>query len=451
MNFNFYLIGTPSGRYSQYPNDYTVPIFTELQKGLQGGQFVIHREMNLVHYAFFECLDEENQMIGFCLIFNNVRLQKPCELINLFRFIVEKKLVDSGTIYQYTKDGKLTFRVKMMNECLHEYNRLKDFINLELEQNASKYGIEPLRTVYNGIKTIETVDGNVTDAQIINLTNQHNTVIVKEEPGIEHGYIPKLIASLREQYQIAMQENEKLQGDLAKLNKAKKQYRWVAFLSIAVIFCLVGIYFLNDNLSGIINNQSSEIRNLQHTLQKQKEKFTYVCDSLGSEIADLESDLKEQERNLNLTYDSLNTITESLDEAQNALSTFKNDFPIQISKIEIGNVYYKGELETNYGNAIYSSRTMYLQPRITYRGINISEYVKLKIRWYDSDGDMRRGKNSPKGFTLEETLFVHDGYNTVTLTGWGNKNKGVYWEKGNYRLEIWYEDICLKAKSITIY
>ncbi|MBO8458954.1 MAG: hypothetical protein IAA73_01260 [Bacteroidetes bacterium] len=449
MNFNFYLIGTPSGRYSQYPNDYTVPIFTELQKGLQGGQLVIHREMNLVHYAFFECLDE-NQMIGFGLIFNNARLQKPCELINLFRFIVEKKLVDSGTIYQYAKDGKLTFQVKMMNECLHEYNRLKDFINLELEQNASKYGIEPLRTVYNGIKTIETIDDNVTDAQIINLTNQHNTVIVKERSGIEHGYIPKLIASLREQYQTAIQKNEKLQDDLAKLNRAKKQYRWVAFLSITIVFCLIGIYFLNDNLSGIINNQSSNIKKLQITLQEQKKDYTHVCDSLGNEIDDLESDLKKQKHNLNLTRDSLNSITKSLGEAQNVLSELKNDFPIQISRIEIGNTYQGGDIETDYGNAIYSSRTMFLQPRITYRGINTSKYVKLKTRWYDPDGKIRRGKNSPKGFSQEKTIFVHEGYNTITLLGWGNKNKG-HWGKGNYRLEIWYEDICLKAKSFTVY
>ncbi len=425
MNFNFYLIGTPGGRYSQYPDDYTASIFTELLKDLRGSQLVIHREMDLVHYVFFEYLDE-GQMIGFGFIFNNARLQKPSELINLFRFIVEKKLVDSGTVYRYTEEGKLVFRVKTMSECHREYSRLKDFIELEFEQNASKYDITPLRTVYNGTKAIETIDGNATNTQITNLTDQYNTVIVKEDSGIGHGYIPKLIASLREQYQTAIQENGKLQENLSKLNRTKKQYRWVIFLSIAFLSCLIGIYFLNDNLSRIISNQSSQIRELQQNLQ-------------------------EQENNLSLVRDSLNTISESLDNAQNKLSYLKNDFPIQISKIEIGNVYYKGEIETNYGNVIYSSRTMYLKPRITYRGIKISEYVKLKIRWYDSDWDMRRGKNSPKGFTLEQTLFVHDGCNTVTLTGWGNKNKGAYWEKGNYRLEIWYEDICLKAKSFTIY
>lgn len=45
-------------------------------------------------------------------------------------------------------------------------------------------------------------------------------------------------------------------------------------------------------------------------------------------------------------------------------------YPLIISDIEIANVAYGGDIETNYGDAIYSSNTMYLKPRIKYYGIS---------------------------------------------------------------------------------
>lgn len=46
MNFSFYIIGTPEGRYSQYPDDYTAPTLSNLQEGVDGARLVI-LEFNL--------------------------------------------------------------------------------------------------------------------------------------------------------------------------------------------------------------------------------------------------------------------------------------------------------------------------------------------------------------------------------------------------------------------
>ena len=225
MNFSFYILGTPEGRYSQYPDDYTASTLAKLQEGMAGARLVIYREMDLVHYAYTERLGN-NSIIGFCLIFNKARIQKPRQLIRLFRFIIEKRLVESGEVIRYTDNGELKFRVRGMSECVKEYDRLKSFLNSEFEYNASKYDIEPITTTYNGVKSIGELDRNASDGQIIALTNLHNKVIINDDNGIEHGYIPQVIASLREQNKRNAELSAKLSAKLIKTKVQQRNIIW---------------------------------------------------------------------------------------------------------------------------------------------------------------------------------------------------------------------------------
>ena len=127
-----------------------------------------------------------------------------------------------------------------------------------------------------------------------------------------------------------------------------------------------------------------------------------------------------------------------------------NAYPLIISEIEIANSYRGGDIETDYGNTIYSSNTMYLKPRIKYYGIS-SGTKTLKIKWFKPDGSMSTGTSSPYGFSQSDSHYIYSGAdNSITLSGWGNENKG-HWRSGCYRIEIWYENTCLKSKSFTIY
>ena len=120
-----------------------------------------------------------------------------------------------------------------------------------------------------------------------------------------------------------------------------------------------------------------------------------------------------------------------------------------INDIEIANVTYDGDIQTSYGNTLYGSSTMYLRPRIKYIGLTSGDKT-LKVKWYNSDGTIRRGTSSPSGFSQSESVYIYNGDNTCTLSGWGNSTKG-HWRSGTYRIEIWYENVCLKAKTFTIY
>lgn len=124
-------------------------------------------------------------------------------------------------------------------------------------------------------------------------------------------------------------------------------------------------------------------------------------------------------------------------------------YPILISEIEIGNFDYNNNALTDYGKTIFSSDTKYLKPRIKYMGFNSGQIV-LNIKLYNSYGYMSSGTSSPNGFSYSTTLKVNPGSSMVELPSWGSNTKG-HWPAGKYRYEIWYEDVCLKSKSFTVY
>lgn len=142
------------------------------------------------------------------------------------------------------------------------------------------------------------------------------------------------------------------------------------------------------------------------------------------------------------------------DNALTELSDFKSSigstYPIVITDIEIANVYKDGTIETDYGNTLYDYRTLYLKPRITYTGLT-SGTKEFKIKWVMPSGALRTGDSSPYGYSFSESAYVSEGsYNTLDFTGWGNDNSGN-WSSGRYRVEIWYDDVCLKSKDVRIY
>lgn len=379
MNFSFYFLGTPEGRYSQYPDDYTALTLVGLQERMAGARLVIYREMDLVHYAYTERLGN-NSIIGFCLIFNKARIQKPRQLIRLFRFIIEKRLVESGEVIKYTDDGELRFKVRSMSECIKEYDRLKGFLNSEFENNASKYDIEPLTTTYNGVRSTGELDRNASDGQIVALTNQHNKVIVNDDNGIEHGYIPQVIASLREQNQKANEEIARLQEANANLERKKKQYSFVILLAFIILGCGIGLLFLNDNLK----NTQEELTEANQTIFNKNHKI---------------SELNEQIENLN---ESIRKEINYREQIENDFSTFKsslNDMqPLIVKNTSFD--FGTGWLSFDYYGLRDETITIEVKAFGDYSYSNSSE-IAIEKGYHSNSIYLNSGLNSSKWYSFE--------------------------------------------------
>lgn len=139
-----------------------------------------------------------------------------------------------------------------------------------------------------------------------------------------------------------------------------------------------------------------------------------------------------------------------LSEIKSIVSHVSKTHPLIVTDIKIGNTYYNGTVQTEFGDRIYDYNTMYLTPKISYVGL-VSGTKELKVKWYHPNGILSRGDSTLDDFSQTGNEYnINKGSNVLTLLGWGNENKG-HWSRGIYRIEIWYLNTCLKAQTFEIY
>lgn len=200
-----------------------------------------------------------------------------------------------------------------------------------------------------------------------------------------------------------------------------------------VLVCFLVVFALATLVFGILFFQLKE--DYDYSVSKSSTRIS----SLESKVSSLEGDLR--------------TARSERDAAKRELSDFRDyvgiTIPFVISDIEIANTSYDGTIETAFGSIIYSSRSMYLTPRIKYVGFSSgSKTIYVKI--YNPYGTLCTGSSSPSGYSYSSSFSVSTGQNTYQLSGWGSSTRG-HWSSGNYRIEIWYNNSCVKSKSFTIY
>ncbi len=459
MNFSFYIYGTPDG-FNTFPVDNSSANFHSYnQSNTTSSQLTVKRQGQLIYYAYQRNLHQRtSDYLGFCLAFNGVYCTDPHKLFSLFNRAFDEVSL-KGAILKFDKTKNIHYIINKFAEKPDEITRIKNLFKDSLDSEFAKdfKSIPPSFKLGTESKTISI---NESKADILSYIAEFDCVFItsSEKTLSELERIHKLLSDL-------YTENETLKTEYKILNKQKKQYRWVSILSVAVIASLIGLYFLNSiilskegtitKLEGIITDKNLQIGLLQDTIQT--ERFTIqqkntAIQELKSNLSTCRDSLQTSENDNSQLREDLASCRSALREAESRYSSLnKSTAPITITKIEIGNTYYDRSIETDFGSTIYSRRTMYLTPKITYKGIDANRTINLKIKWYNPDGSLRTGTSSPRGFTLEESIYLYNGaHNTQQLTGWGNEKKG-HWGKGKYRIEIWYEDVCLKSKTFTIY
>lgn len=437
MNFKLYIFGESSG-YKQYPDDSIN--FKEWFKNQQGNALLnIKREADLVYYIYTRATDKQNKsFLGFCLVFNGIYIKNLQSLFSLF----EKAYSDcilNGKLFKINETGKIEFATNDFSSQKDEIDRIKQIFDNKFNKKRFTLfaALPPTYKTGQGTKSFSISDNSETISNAISIYDSISIPYDTNDNNLD--YIGKMLQQL-------YAENKTLQSKYATLNRQKKQYRWVAILSVAVVASLIGLYFLNDNLSGVISNQSNTIQELESTIANQSSQIKCLNDTLSSE----RSVIEQKDDEIQSLQSSLSSCQNSLNETKGLLSSIESIFPIKITSIEIGNSYKGGQLETDYGYTIYSENSMFLKPQITYTGINTGHNINLKVKWYTPDGDLSVGNSSPDGFSLQTSIYVYSGTNTITLSGWGNERKGN-WEKGTYRIEIWYRDVCLKAETFRLH
>lgn len=111
-----------------------------------------------------------------------------------------------------------------------------------------------------------------------------------------------------------------------------------------------------------------------------------------------------------------------------------------------------GTIYDDWGSILYASKMKYMYARATYsNSSNSTQDLEFYVKLYMPDGTLMSGSSSPHGYTYSHTVTIKPGgSNTVELSGWGNKNGGVY-TSGKYLFELWYKEKKLYETAITIF
>ena len=434
MNSTIYLLGKYDQGYTQYPLDSSQDIFQKMADSMTSAktQVSIHRNGDLMYYTYFRKLDKTagNQFFGIALLFNGVMLTNFKSLFELFENTFTN-VVFSGEILTFNEKGNIKSNLSKLEEKSYEVERIVSLLQSKLItfENTCKN----LPPVNYGVSSQESKTYSINQDENEILTASHTysyTHLLKAEDydtSKMSSYL-EVIKNLNSEKEKLEKQNTKLKDDFNKVLAQKKQYRTVGFLVIAVLICGFTLFAINGSLNKTkeeLSSANDEIVNLKYKISK-----------LNDELIKKENSLSE--------YKS------KYKKAETMLKRVSTVMPILISDIQIANVYQNGDIETDYGNTIYSYNTMYLKPKIVYTGVKTYENIELYVKLITPSGTLSVGTSSPEGYSFSTSMYVEFGEDSKELTGFGNTTKGN-WSSGTYRYEIWYEGLCLKTKSFTIY
>ena len=425
MNYSLYLFGTSKGAYIQFPSDGEEAFLHPLCASVKGSQLTVHRKDALTHYAFFRQLNtDSSQVFGICLVTNGVYIKDIKVLYQAFDKIFSR-IVFSGKILRLTGTGKISYLTDNFASDRLSIEQTEIIVREIVKEDLESYAVHT-RQNFSGLIATKTIALEERNSEILKTIEQNNVVHIYSTDGANSSinYVEQTISNL-------YKENRQLKVDYNKLLSQKKQYRNVILLVIAVFVCGGSLLFLN----GSLNDTKNELSHAKTQVSQ-----------LDSQVKNLNKELENTKNSLNITREERDKIQQRMNDLK---SKVESTMPIIITDIQIANMTNGGDIETDYGNTIYSRNTMYLKPKITYTGIKTGENIDLNIKFYTPSG-MSTGSSSPYGCSYSASLYVYSGENTEALSGWGGASRG-HWSSGTYRFEIWYSDVCLKSKSFTIY
>lgn len=319
MNFNLYILGNIEGVHNQYPNDFTSSLLSNSNNELKGSKLIIHREMDLIHYVYMMRIDSKNT-IGLAIVFNKIYSDNPHAIMSFLSSIIEEKLLKEGNIIKYNSNAKIEFTLNQFDSRINNvFDKIKDFCNYEFSENKIRYGLRPLNTIYNGVRSSYKISINSSNEDILSLCQRHNTVIIDSNNGIEGGYITKLIEALKKEKNEALKNVAILRDENQKLQKQKKQYKFVVFLSIiAVILGLSSLYLFSD-----LGQTRYELDYTQDMLIDANEDIfnkEILIDSIERENADLTDRVSNLSNANDVLQDSISKVERAFNDYVESLS-----------------------------------------------------------------------------------------------------------------------------------
>lgn len=178
MNFNFYIFGNPGGEYDQYPNDYSRDIFSMITDGLVGSRYMIYRKGDLMYYVMVSRMSQA-RYIGLCVVFNKAWIKYSKTFFRFLKSVVDKHAFGEDRLLDYGSDGEIHYEVPEFSKNVGAYECLRSNVISSI-QGKNSFGIEDLKTDYDGDRRIKHVDFEEPNSSINELAGYFNTLIIED-------------------------------------------------------------------------------------------------------------------------------------------------------------------------------------------------------------------------------------------------------------------------------
>ena len=291
MNCSVYIFGELSFGYTQYPEDSSSHVLSNLITNCKATtQLVVKREDNLMYYSYIRKL-ENNKYIGLSILVNGYYIQNIQDLFSIFEKTLEE-LVTQGSIVCFSNDGKIVPSQRQLIEQEEDIDSISTNLSLEFNNACKSYRLPSVdySVAKDSIKEYSINDDkrDITRSSYtygftyIYKDKDYNTVKVDSYRSV--------LSRISAENNDLRKKNTELHEENQKILRKKKQFRNVILLIFVVIGCGIGIYFLYNNLNYTQDqlteaNETIILKN--NTIKKNNNKISslkYSIDSLNKVV-----------------------------------------------------------------------------------------------------------------------------------------------------------------------
>jgi len=380
-----YLFSKEFDTYQQYPNDIAKQFLNQITSNqLSADQIVIHRDGNLIYYAYIHCVSV-NKVFGHCIVTGDVCI-KIQELYDLFHKSIEQAAL-KGVLFSFDPTGEISRQTRDFSEEGAEVNEFfKDFNSIAGKESYWKSIGSIDFSVSKDSKLYLSLTDDSNEKIVEAIEHYHNVIITIENP-IASSY-SNIVKQLNLDKDELINRIGHLSNENDELLKKKKQYKAVVTLFVIIILCCIGLLSFYREITG----------KTQH-IQELENEITIKRDSLLL-----------QNNEINRLVDDLSSTNRRLSSVQSELSDYKDKvgkhMPLVINNIELANyTANQGRVISDYGQRIYSNESRWVWFRINYDGI-VSGTKNLHYKVYDQKGQLKTCSSSPSGYSWSSDIYI---------------------------------------------
>jgi len=244
---------------------------------------------------------------------------------------------------------------------------------------------------------------------------------------------------------LAQKESE-LKNAISKLKKLTTQFDDTLELlqqtTVALQDAQQRITTLSSAVQGMDDNNSKykELEEKIATTEREKQKA--------------EDDLQVTKIDLGKTKDDLANVQTTNSKLTGTISEIQHTFPFIVTGVNFKNTNKKGRIINDYNANLL--KIEWLTVQISYKSLlDEPKNIELEIKIYmPKNNQLWINPKITSDYTVKTKAYLTTGEGNVIINEW-EKGKSNFppgeLKRGRYRMEIWYNDVCLRQNIFTVY